>query len=52
MFENKIREIISGLVEPMQDKTNTYITKSEHVHGDLEGLARRIEELEFSMTKV
>lgn len=52
MFENKVRGIIQDLVEPMQDKTNTFIKKSENVLMDLETIGRRVEELEFAMTKV
>ena len=52
MFENKVRQIISDLVEPMQDKTNTFIARSENVLTDLELLGRRVDEVEFTMSKV
>jgi len=52
MFETRIRTVIQELVEPLQDTTTTYVTKSDSEFKEIYNLMRRVEEMEFAMQKV
>jgi len=52
MFETRIRQLVQEIVEPVQDRTNSYNDAVTVAKQDMQILRRRIEEVEFVMQKV
>mmetsp|Transcript_19384 Transcript_19384/g.29747 ORF Transcript_19384/g.29747 Transcript_19384/m.29747 type:complete len:94 (-) Transcript_19384:4563-4844(-) len=52
MFENRVRQLITEIVNPLQDRQKDIIDKFQTQNYDFNLLRRRFEELEFIMQKV
>lgn len=51
-FENKVRQIVQDLLEPMQIRTNFVLEKADNINSDINVLYRYADELKFTITKL
>lgn len=52
MFENKIRDLITQVVDPLDNKTEKLSKKHLHMGRDFENLSKRLSEVEYTMERV